>query len=237
MNKLQMILRQLIILGLLLLGLSGCTFPNPSMTPTKLPPDYNRWLRKEPCAAPCWEGLTPGITTYGGATKQLRQNDAFTRVEVILPDRITWQRRGWVDGGFAEFDISSGEAILKLIVVDLPQPIKLKDVMDVYGNPSHIQVFADEDMHEPDRMLYSMELYFVPAGLFFMFDNPDMNGGIKTVITPESEINAAFFYAPSMQGLQNALQRAKHLIPWQGTFDFDTYCKLTYLSEVNYRCK
>ncbi|HEY1014372.1 MAG TPA: hypothetical protein VGE07_16785 [Herpetosiphonaceae bacterium] len=40
------------------------------------------WLRRDPCAAPCWEGITPGVTTVEEALEQLRQSP------LIDPDSV-----------------------------------------------------------------------------------------------------------------------------------------------------
>jgi hypothetical protein len=56
--------------------------------PAGVPPGYaKRWLTGNPCAVPCWEGVTPGHTTVADAIKILNQNPGIIAGSVITD---TW---------------------------------------------------------------------------------------------------------------------------------------------------
>ncbi|HYF63788.1 MAG TPA: NHL repeat-containing protein, partial [Herpetosiphonaceae bacterium] len=75
-----------------------------------------RWLRGEPCAAPCWEGVTPGVTTVGAALDLLKRSPLIDPAsvgvfelidggnEAVIEAFVSWT---WIgndyDGGKAAF--------------------------------------------------------------------------------------------------------------------------------------
>lgn len=166
MNNFQKILRTWCIFAfLLLVFMAGCASVNiasllSNPTNTNTPPDYNRWLRKQPCAPPCWEGITPGITHYKDALAQLKQNQWFEKVEFHLPDSITWNWRGIIGGGRLEFDAWATSPVIQSIVIGSPQKISFKDVVAALGNPDYVTVTADTGEHE-DGIWYGPLLYLV----------------------------------------------------------------------------
>ncbi|HEY1014373.1 MAG TPA: NHL repeat-containing protein, partial [Herpetosiphonaceae bacterium] len=48
-----------------------------------------RWLRQDPCAAPCWEGVTPGETTVGEALETLKRSPLIA-AESIEPTETSY---------------------------------------------------------------------------------------------------------------------------------------------------
>src|SRR3954468_6193603 len=51
------------------------------------------WLESKSCAAPCWENLSPGQTTYADGLQRIQHNAALTIVPLPPhdPDQdITW---------------------------------------------------------------------------------------------------------------------------------------------------
>ncbi len=233
----------------LIAGLGSCTvvnanIPTNSPTNTSTPPDYNRWLRKQPCAAPCWEGITPGVTTYKDALHILAQNKFFWKVESHLPDGITWKWRGTKYPGVAIFDASLTTPVLDSITADSPDHIKLKDVTAVFGYPDYVEVFAEPGTDIGSGMDYMMDFYYLQSGL----DLRIMQGGNipPPQISPETLVNEVIFFASSLDGLYrmkgwhdpNASDLFRQeLLPWQGTLDFDKYCKLYYGAKADFHCQ
>ena len=241
MISLSKIVLRLRIFGILsiLISLMGCVSINMTTSPIYTPrptTDYNRWLRKQPCAAPCWEGITPGVTTYKDAQKLLEQNSSFIKVELHLPDEITWKWAGMDYGGRVGFDAWAKMPTIQFISVSLlPKPAKLKDVLTTFGNPSHVGVAVEPGTDIGSGLAYSMYLYYVPSGFYLILGESGNAIFVKPSISPESEIENVIFFAPTMKGLKATNIRANP-IPWQGTFDFDVYCKLQYSNELD-NCK
>ncbi len=110
--------------------------------------DDHGWLVKQPCAAPCWEGITPGVTTAEDAQKLLQQNASFSDVKFYIPkvsqenSGITWNWRGTNDDGEADFDGSSVTHVITTIRTSLPDPVTLGDVTAAYGYPNYVRAEA-----------------------------------------------------------------------------------------------
>ena len=245
MLNIRIMLQQLcalIFLVLVVVCLAGCATSNTgilpnSVTNTSVSPDYNRWLRKQPCTAPCWEGITPGITTYKQAQLLLDQNNFFTNVELKLPTEITWDWRGTRRySGSARFDAWSAKPVIHSISIGSPESFKIKDVIAAFGYPSHVSVAAEPGIDIGDGIVYSMYAYYVPYGFYLFLGGTGDAIFIKPAVSPETLVGNVNFFVPSMDGLHNANVRENPIL-WQGTFDFDTYCKLQYGSEANSHCQ
>jgi len=165
-------------------------------------------------------------------------------VETHLPDEITWNWSGTIYGGNLKFDAWAESPVIQSIVVSSPKPVRFTDVVTALGNPSYVTVHAEEGTDIGSGMWYSIQLYYISSGVYLNLNN-EIKDKISTKPTMSSEtvVNYAVFFAPSLDGLSVALGQDKAILqnwmlPWQGTFDFDTYCKLQYPSnEVPYRCK
>lgn len=244
-----------------LVFLFGCSTPNPTKpvaiqaTPlhTATPPVAGtpqvlyQWPAMQSCVAPCWEGITPGITSREEALKILENNDTFQDIEIYknkdLPKDggIMWNWANSSADGELSFDDSLENPIINQILVDFPMSTPLKDLVKVYGNPSYAMVFAEPGGDIGSGMTYSIEFYYIDLGFSFGFVNKG-NVFTKPVVSLDTPVNGLQFFAPSLDGLSLARGNdvdtlKKILIPWQGTFDFDTYCKLAYTGELADHCK
>jgi hypothetical protein len=65
--------------------------------PAGVPSGYaKRWIAGDPCALPCWEGVTPGQTTVADAVKILNRNPGIIAGSAITNTSssfVTWK---WV---------------------------------------------------------------------------------------------------------------------------------------------
>jgi hypothetical protein len=237
------ILRVLTVLATI--GLVACSTPvvNGSAKETSgTTSASNRWLLKEPCAAPCYEGITPGNTTGEEAQKLLQQNPAFSDVELHMPNgapelsSITWNWSGTQIESEADFDGSLPEHIIYALGITLRDPIKLNDITSAYGYPTYVQAEA-EGGDIPTQLAYGLHLYYISSGIDIDIYNHTSRLS-KPIVSPETLVHAVGFFPPSMDGFHKAIGRIdKLLIPWQGTFNFDLYCNLQYKSDAVWHCR
>jgi len=223
---------------------TSITTPTKQSTPISSTSDDHSWLMKQPCAAPCWEGITPGVTTAEDAQKLLQQNASFSDVKFYIPkvsqenSGITWNWRGTNDDGEADFDGSSVTHVITTIRTSLPNPVTLGDVTAAYGDPNYVSAEA-QGGDNPNQLAYGLYLYYISSGFYLNISNYG-NVMVKPVITLETPIYSVSFFSASIDGLNIALggnNIQNQIIPWQGTFDFDVYCNLQYKSEAIWHCK
>jgi len=92
-NKLPTYLKVIFALAIVL-GLSACqgqgSAPATPETLETLDPNYydQSWLTGKPCAAPCWYGLEPGITSRQDSIKTVQQLP-FIRANGITSSNAT----------------------------------------------------------------------------------------------------------------------------------------------------
>jgi len=75
---------------ILLLLLAGCGafVPTPQPTPTLVPEEQDQsWLTDQPCQAPCWYGLEPGVSTMQQVVDTVSEL-SFIRLEDVYKSEI-----------------------------------------------------------------------------------------------------------------------------------------------------
>jgi len=201
--------------------------------PTKPSPPgdwLGRWLKGIPCRPPCWEGITPGQTTPIEAVEIWEQSPVITAVKIvtlgITPETgiVTWN---WVSsgekGGEAYFHTQPPSSPIYAIHPYLP-PCKLRDVIQAYGDPSHVAATSYYPSDSSD-MFYSLSILYLSQG-FILFSE---GGRSKPILSEDTSLESVIFFAPGIEGLQKAsLALAidlERFAPWQGIKDFDFYCR------------
>jgi len=238
-----------IALVLAVIGLGACVAPpelpgtvalvkptpppteRPPLTKPPLPADWPyRWLKGIPCHPPCWEGVTPGQTTAAEAAEILHLSPLIATVEVtttrLTPEmgevRWSWVGREGRWGGWAAFHAQMPSSPIYAVYPYLPASFRLGDVIQSYGEPSHIiaKAFPRPDSEGFD---YALSILYRSQG-FILLDG----GAIKPALNADTLFEGVIFFALNDEGLQAALAgAAEHpewVIPWQGMKDYDYYC-------------
>lgn len=209
---------------------SSLPLSEPSSLP-KQPPTEDwptRWLRGIPCRPPCWEGVTPGSTTANEAVEILKNSPVIAAAQMtttkLLPDLgyVIWDWVGGGRGGQANFHAQTYPQTIYIITPYLPR-VRLRDVLEAYGEPSHVIARA---FHGPDAgsgIFYDIAIVYRSQG--FLLGN---GGSEKPVLTTAMPVKVVFF-APTNEAFAAALGGAaahpEWLAPWQGIRDFGFYCK------------
>lgn len=217
----------LALTNILLIALS--VFSACSTPPATLTPDWEtRWLKKVPCAPPCWEGITPGKTTAMEALQKLQTNPLIASAE-LMPKygAVTWKWQNGEDGGALSFHDTSSQVIDRINPY-LPS-VRLNDVIRSYGEPSHIQAYAAPGVDIGSGIYYDLNLIYDSKGIVLTLPNT-LSVKEKPLIKEDMPMNV-YFFAPSPSGLPSVAQDTLHLanrefiLPWQGLRDFDFYCR------------
>jgi hypothetical protein len=208
--------------------LTGCAFDKPTSTPTSYTgnavnntPDqpapnntwHTNWLRKEPCAAPCWEGITPGITSVSAATNILEKNPLLTNVK-LENSRVSWNwKESGKPGGFLDF---SPKGILKITPVYW-HTFGFGSLIDAFSEPT--QVIAS--MANTGYVSYGISVIYRPQGLLLHYV-----GTIKPTLNRDLRFTAVIFFDPSPAGFSEAINHNETaLTDWQGYKNFEFYCR------------
>ena len=226
------------------------TFSKPTTnvpTPTTIPSQEwsTRWLRGIPCSPPCFEGVTPGKTTATEAQKILQPNPLIRgfKVEasspIIIPEAyIVWfwnqdiigkkpsNARG--EGGLIRYNDRDSTNIIKVIEPGL-LPFKLADVIQAYGEPSHVIATFSRKNHESGYW-YSLTFFYFSSG-FLVKNNPIE---VRPELKKDMLLEYIEFFPPGIDAYpyysENFFAKTM-LVPWQGFKDWKFYCRYIYDTE------
>lgn len=204
--------------------LAACSW-KPSTAPLAL---ESNWLRSEPCAPPCWEGITPGQSSYQEALAALETLPPVVTTKVVtdmepgeINGFINWEAaftQGIQGGIYFE-----GQAGIVTALRFSQQSLTLQEVVDAFGPPSHILAYSSYSAHRA-TIGYAYEAVYIPHGFAVSFHG---HPG-KPAISGEWEDFTLLFFPPTLEGFahaQNNPSMLQLLAPWQETWDFDTYCR------------
>ena len=174
--------------------------------------DDNSLLTGEPCAAPCWRGITPGITSLPEAIDLVEQMDGLT----IYDSSETAAVFGRTESGpCCQLSTAGGEVVATMLFQRAPT-ISVGELIDAHGEPSFVtgQPFSER---EAVLMLFYPESQFLvyaaitdPAGRF------NAATPIVSAIYAADEIFAQFFAQTAVDDWKGYLSYSEYM---DGQFD------------------
>jgi hypothetical protein len=128
------------------------------------------------------------------------------------------------DGGGALFDSQIPSSTIYLVCPDLPASFSLHDVIQAYGEPSHVLA---RSYHGPDigsGIFHDLSIIYLSQGILLV----DGDGG-KPTLNSATQFSTVKFFVPDEKGLEAAFGGTDpyltRITPWQGMKDFDFYCR------------
>ena len=205
---------RMVILGLLALVLliAACV-PAPQIRNDKLLRDTSL-LSGEPCRAPCWRGITPGVTTWREAQNIIEDTAEFTKIEVRTDDesdaaQITWQQGE--DGQSCCVIVSETQQTADRLFLQLAPEITMAQMTAEYGEPTYAvgaEVTKDQAVINLVYPEYAMVAYAFVAG------------AETGAISAESEIVGVLFVTSDDMEL---LLQTSSLHNWEGYQAYSAY--------------
>lgn len=167
----------------------------PTMSPTPgTPVDWwGLWIRQPACQPPCWQNITPGVTTKDQAVAIL-ESMPDTTIRSNGEDGVDWRfgstpnRGGWL---YAENGIVS-----TVVLSTVDSELTLQNVIDAYGVPGYVV---------PEDCRYGMcdtVLVYPKIGLWlnvFIENKGWENDSIQIEVLPDTIINRAHFAKPGIE--------------------------------------
>lgn len=210
-------------------GLRETIMPQPNK-PTPAGDWNRRWLQHVPCEAPCFEGVTPGNTTIDQATQVWQFSPIIGKLSIwqldhpILGNTIEIAAN-WLDesdhGAINALAIPVDQQVIIAMRVTHDHSITIGDVLNAYGQPSHIEATGFRD---PDGVPnYFLAIEYVNHGFViserFGKQKPHLNDALLfSRLTLFTQTDIGKKAAGSLAGISNR-SRA-----WEGMKDFAYYC-------------
>lgn len=197
-----MVVKTRLVKILLLLGvpvsLSGCV-PMPKLDTSLLTDD--------PCAAPCWNNITPGVSNENDVRRQL-ENSPFVKEGSVYQGldeqggvpltTFSWQSRGkpknWIY-------LRDGQVLR--VHINLDYDLTLGEIVDKYGSPEAVEA----SLRGSGELRYSVSVYYPTRGLLFSttsysFDPSVPDATKRFVVSEDLAMTGVLYFAPtSLRGL------------------------------------
>lgn len=156
------------------------------------------WLRQDPCAAPCWEGVTPGATTVAEALAQLRQSPLIDPATVKVyettssPDSrvdhaIQWE---WVGQRPAGFPAGGQAAIWAPRPEPTPEPTL--DPKLPPGPPTFRDSISETREITPDTQLLARPIERIEPDFGYYNPKPSAPMRSRAPVFTLGEVSAAY---------------------------------------------
>jgi hypothetical protein len=215
---------QLLLAGILLVLLAACS-PPPNLR------DPNMWhdeslITGEPCAAPCWNNITPGETSWTDAQQII--NNLSGAIDVQFQEDSgqvggIWRSEASQDYCCAVVSVS-GDAVddtdvVNYIQVRLAPDVTLGELIEAIGEPTYL--INGEEVSEDQA--YIVLLYPDIPVIVYAF----VAGAASGSLTTSSEIVFAVYLTP--EAMRDEVIATSSLQEWEGYQTFSYYTE----SETN----
>jgi hypothetical protein len=185
--------------------------PPPLLRDEKLLQDTSL-MTNEPCAAPCWHGITPGETLWRNALTALEDDTNYENVEVQEDDQsdakvVQWQQKGGT--GCCQMFTQDGETVSLIFLRTAPN-VSLGELIEAQGEPTYIVGTPFSDDQAIVNLIYpekSLVVYaFVP--------------GTEGSLSESSELVGVLYMTPADMDL---LIKTSNLHDWDGYQSYQAY--------------
>lgn len=175
-------------------------------------------LSGEPCEAPCWNGITPGETTFRDAKILVEDDSRYSNVEEVESEEETEERLfGFSDGDAnvcCQIYSRDGDIVESMLFLLSPL-MTLGEVVDKYGDPTYL---TGEEVAEGQSIMFL--LYpDVPIVLYAFVE------GTEGTLSADSEIIGLLYMTETE--IQQIIDSSR-FYEWEGYQAFTAYIDENY---------
>lgn len=169
-------------------------------------------LTDVPCAAPCWQGIMPGVSTEV-EVRQILETNPYVQGEIWEGHYEGWRVINWHPsrGRGITNHMLFRHGVAYLIRLGIVYDLTVEEILEKYGPPEAILVDVGG---LPERAYTAIYLYYPSKGLEFTASAP--LGELE--IQPTTKVVWAVYCAPT--SFDNSIlfpeELAKDLQPWEG---------------------
>lgn len=206
--KLRLILPGLLVLVFLL---SACV-PVPNLRNEKFLKD-DSLLSSEPCDAPCWRGITPGVTSWSEALTVIEDAPDLDNPETQQAENGPQIGAQWkqTDGDPCCQMFSEDGETVSLILLQLAPDTTVGQVIAARGEPEYVIGTPGSD----DQAILS--LFYPQSSLIVV---AFVAGAANGALSESSEVIGAYYLTPDRMDL---ILKTSNLYAWKGYEPFSAY--------------
>ncbi len=182
----------------------------------------DNWLINPACLSPCWNGIYPGKSTLLQSLNILLKANSVENI--IIKKYIDWGLVEWKEtssGNVGRLFYDGRDSKVYAIEPHFNCCSTLKDVINVYGEPSHVIVLALQIFEDPNvgDWIYSYRIVWLDIGM-------EVGGypSIENKIDKDFNISSIAYFEPNKNGLLKYEGRIVDLmVDWKGYNDRSVY--------------
>ncbi len=191
------IIRLSVLCGLLIIWTVSCEAVTSKSTST--PNWWSSWLDEPVCNLPCWQNITPGITTLKEA-KSILESLPYIKSQTKTYNSIDWRFiPNKDDGGWLE---ASRDGIVRSITLGGDSGILLQTITTSYGDPKYVKPHDCRDGMCPTLLIYPDLGLWVSV---FVENASEDNEDPRIVILPTIVSNRVVFIKSGMENAKKEL--------------------------------
>jgi hypothetical protein len=203
----------LAVTGLLVFACQVERAPEPSPTPPPIRYSWLTWISDPACRPPCWNQITPGVTTLKQAEAVMEKTSGITITQRSTAG-LDWEFGEVGGGGFLVVSGAGIVAQLTLKEQEYPEA-SIQTIVDAFGDPSYvIPSYCREGMCLTHLVYPHMDSMFS----VLVENEATSSGRLEVEITPDTVLVDAYFYQPGTGISDVALfeHNKESVFPWKG---------------------
>jgi hypothetical protein len=184
----------------------------PPPMPDTSPNWWSSWLVEPVCQLPCWQNITPGVTTIKEAISIL-ENSPDIKIKYRVNNGIEWDFTQSKNGGGVI--IGSQDGVIRSIELGGDSEILLEIIIASYGDPKYVKTYDCRNSMCATLLIYP-DLGMLVDVFVENTGRDDENPQIE--ILPELVSNDVFFIEPGMENFQKITSFQDYGSPmeWKG---------------------
>ena len=187
--------------------------PFPLVTPETSSNWWTSWLAQPVCKPPCWQNITPGVTTIKEAASIL-ENSPQIKIKFQSKDGIDWTFTENKDEGGTLGASQDGAVRMIWLGSVSDRKLLLKTIVSSYGNPEYVH---PDDCREGKCVT---DLVYPDVGMFLsvFIENKGSIDNPQFEILSETIIDRVYFIEPGIEKFQSFYGSLEPnlLMPWKG---------------------
>jgi hypothetical protein len=190
--------------------------PNPIPSATLETPSnwWISWLSRPVCSPPCWQNITPGITTFDEAAATLQQTPGIT---------ITFKSKIGLDwefskdeGGVLHADQAGTVQFFWLASVS-DNKLSVKSIVAVYDEPDYVKPYDCGG----EVTMCSIALIYPDLGMCIHIYKENKGGDAESPhfeVSATDDINRVYFFESGLENFPNLYTLRENEVPlhWKG---------------------
>jgi protein-disulfide isomerase len=172
-------------------------------------------LNGDPCATPCWRGITPGETSWEDALAILQDDTTLSGVQTQDMQNGSGVQAFWetAAGQACCQMVTQDGQIVDFILLRIAPELTIGEIIEQHGEPTYLS--ADE--YTPKQAILNLYYPDVPMVVYVF-----VTGAETGEVTESSEVLGVLYISTDKMPL---IMESANLHAWQGYASFQTYAQ------------